>query len=197
MRANLASELQTLLDAETAMLETWLATQISNAETLANDRQIRQTVYQLLDGDGAHAQPQVPETSIHAELQKKLPPSMSSHDYVGYLLADKSKRIFSSSHTALTGQQEVAEYDAFLTRALDGETNVCPPFPSVVIVKNEFGDVRVGEPTMFVAAPIRDMDFQVVAALALQIRPEREFTRILQLHGSANRVRRTPLTRPD
>ena len=32
---------------------------------------------------------------------------------------------------------------------------------------------------MYVAAPIRDANFQVVAALALRIRPEREFTRIL------------------
>ncbi|MDP6718666.1 MAG: cache domain-containing protein, partial [Pirellulaceae bacterium] len=181
MRDNLASELQTLLDVETAMLETWFETQVSNAETLANDLQVRETVYQLLDGNSVAAEVQAPEVDTHLQLQKKLAPSMSSHDYVGYLLADKTKRILSSSHTALTGQQEVVEYDRFLTRALEGETNVCPPFPSVVIVKNEFGKVRMGEPTMFVCAPVRDTNFQVVAALALQIRPEREFTRILQL----------------
>ena len=34
---------------------------------------------------------------------------------------------------------------------------------------------------MFVSAPIRDESFQVVGALALRIRPEAEFTRILQM----------------
>lgn len=34
---------------------------------------------------------------------------------------------------------------------------------------------------MYACAPVRDESFQVVAVLALQIRPEREFTRILQL----------------
>ena len=48
-------------------------------------------------------------------------------------------------------------------------------------MKDEFGRLRTGVPTMYVAAPIRDANFQVVAALALRIRPEREFTRILQL----------------
>src|SRR5207248_9942360 len=48
-------------------------------------------------------------------------------------------------------------------------------------MKDEFGQVRTGVPTMFAVAPIRDANFQVVAALALRIRPEREFTRILQI----------------
>src|SRR4029079_5318047 len=38
-----------------------------------------------------------------------------------------------------------------------------------------------GVPTMWVLAPIRDPSFQTVAVLAFRIRPEREFTRILQL----------------
>lgn len=181
MRDNLASELQTLLNVETAMLETWFATQVSNSETLANDLHIRETAYQLLDDVDTVSNPQPLTPQVHLELQKKLAPSMSSHDYVGYFLADKSKRILASSYAALIGQQEVTEYDKFLSRALEGETNVCPPFPSVVMIKNEFGQVRMGEPTMFVCAPVRDANFQVVAALALQIRPEREFTRILQL----------------
>jgi serine/threonine protein kinase len=41
--------------------------------------------------------------------------------------------------------------------------------------------MRTGVPTMFVCAPVRDANFQVIAALGLRIRPEREFTRILQL----------------
>jgi hypothetical protein len=43
------------------------------------------------------------------------------------------------------------------------------------------GRLRTGNPTMFVAAPIRDESFQVVGALCLRIDPTKEFTRIMQL----------------
>ena len=59
--------------------------------------------------------------------------------------------------------------------------SICPPFASDVAMKDETGRFRTGVPTMFVCAPVRDANFQVVAALGLRIRPEREFTRILQL----------------
>ena len=46
---SLQSQLQTLLDLEAAMLETWFQVQKSNAESLANNVDIRQTVYPLLE----------------------------------------------------------------------------------------------------------------------------------------------------
>jgi serine/threonine protein kinase len=49
------------------------------------------------------------------------------------------------------------------------------------MMKDDRGRVRTGVPTMYVCAPVRDADFQVVAALGFRIRPEREFTRIVQL----------------
>ncbi len=183
MKNNLQSGLQTLLSVETAMLENWFKVQESNAQALANDMQVRELVYKLLDStssppDGT-AKP--PDLSLHPQLQKELAPAMSSHGYIGFFVADKSKRILSSSYPTLIGMVEIPEYDSFLMRALSGETVVCPPFPSYVTLKSASGVMRNGEPIMYVCAPIRDSSFQVVGALALQIRPDREFTRILQL----------------
>ena len=48
------------------------------------------------------------------------------------------------------------------------------------------GNMRAGIPLMFVLAPIVDEQLQVVAMLGLKIRPEREFTRILQLGQLGN-----------
>src|SRR3989304_5286031 len=48
-------------------------------------------------------------------------------------------------------------------------------------MKDDPGRTRTGVPTMFVAAPIRDESFQVVGVLALRIRPELEFSRIVAL----------------
>jgi hypothetical protein len=70
-------------------------------------------------------------------------------------------------------------FDRFLSRALD-DTGVSPPFASVVMLKSKSGRRKTGLPTMYVSVPIRDDSFQVVGALALQMRPEQEFTNILR-----------------
>jgi hypothetical protein len=190
MENGLRSELQTLLDVETAMLETWFHSQRSNAESLANGVDLRRLVYQLLDDSASnsstHSKDEKSVGQIQAQLDKTLAPALSAHDYIRYLVADKSKRIIAATSRELIGQQDIPEYDSFLTRALAGETCVSTPFPSKVALKDENGRLRTGVPTMYVCAPIRDESFQVVAVLGLRIRPEQEFTRILQLGRVGN-----------
>ncbi len=189
MRASLQSELETLLGIERSMLETWLKIQESNAQSLANDQQVRELVAQILSASqpadaaavAAAAQPPAAPPSLaalHNRLAQELSPGMSAHNFNRYVLADKQQRIISATSPELIGQV-IPEYEAFLNRALEGEVVVSPPFASVVLMKDEKGRMRTGIPTMFVAAPVRDSNFQVVAALGLRIRPEREFTQIL------------------
>jgi len=118
---------------------------------------------------------------LHAQLQKDLAPALSAGDYFGYFVADKSKRILSSSVPDLIGQQNIPEYDAAISKALEGEPGISVPYASVTMMRDDSGRIRTGVPTMFVCAPVRDASFQVVAVLALRIRPDREFTRIMQL----------------
>ena len=49
MKDGLQSELQTRLDIETAMLETWFHIQRSNAESLANAVDVRHVIYEMLN----------------------------------------------------------------------------------------------------------------------------------------------------
>lgn len=181
MKSNLESQLKTLLAAETAMLGKWFEVQSSSAEATANDLHFRKSVYEFLV-DGPESTGVIEDKSnVHHEIAKKLSSVMSSHDFAGFFIADRSKQIVTSSHSVLVGQRDVREYDRFLSKSLDGESVISSPFPSVVMMKNESGQVRTGEPTMYVSTPIRDESFQVVGALALQLRPGREFTQILQL----------------
>src|SRR5205823_14486919 len=48
MKDSLRSQLQTLLTVETAMLDNWMKTQSSNATSLANDQQVRESIHALL-----------------------------------------------------------------------------------------------------------------------------------------------------
>ncbi len=190
MRASLQSEMETLLSVERSMLETWLKIQEANVESLANNQQVRQTVAQILAtssplaaAPAAGGQPPAAPQSLevlHAQLAQELSPGMSAHNFVRYILADKQQRIVSATSPELIGQT-IREYESFLTPALEGQVVVSPPFKSVVLMKDDKGRLQTGVPTMFVVAPVRDANFQVVAALGMRIRPERDFTRILQL----------------
>lgn len=191
IKENLRSELQTLLTVERSMLETWLRVQEANAEALANDQQIRSVALEILAAAHPVAIDDAPDSesptqvrvatpSMNARLAAELGPGMTSHQFVSYLLIDKQQRVLASNNPELMGQI-VPRNEAFITRTLEGQTAVCAPFPSIVQMKDEFGRIKTDVPTMFVSAPIRDANFQVVAALALRIRPEKEFTRILQL----------------
>jgi serine/threonine protein kinase len=183
MKESLRSHMQTLLDVETAMLDNWFKHQATIAESQANDLDVREHIYKLLDAVDPTSQPGVPLAAlpVHRLLQKELAPKMSAHDFVGYVVVDRTKLILSATNEELIGRRDVADYGGFVTRALQGETTISPPFPSVILQKDEFGEIRLGVPTMFVCAPVRDGAFQVVAGLALRIRPEKEFTRIMQL----------------
>ncbi|WP_145208616.1 serine/threonine protein kinase [Planctomycetes bacterium TBK1r] len=182
IKGNVSSGLQTLVELESEMLAKWFTVQESTAESLANDSQVRQTVYKLLESPEAGSSPAAgADSELHRQLATELAPALAAHDFVGFLLADNRKRILSSSHASLIGQSGIDEYDRFLDRALEGETFVSTPFPSVVMLKNSSGQMRMGVPTMYVCAPVRDAAFQVVGVLALQIPPDREFTEILQL----------------
>lgn len=193
MQRSLVSELETLLHVERSMLETWLGVQEANAASLANDQQVREVAAQILDtvdaakvdepgDDSVSPAPQQRALSmLNARLAKELGPGMSAHHFASYFLADKEFRILASTHPELMGQSAPAKYESFIAAALSGEATVSPPFPSVITMKDEFGRLKTGVPTMFVCVPVRDAGFQVVAVLGLRIRPEREFTSVLQL----------------
>lgn len=175
MKASLVSELQTLRDVEVAMLRTWLTSQEHNAESLANTTAIRQLTTKLLAGNDPDAA---------KALAEAIGPGMSSHGYDGYFLLDEQKIIRAATNTQAVGREDLTNdpaIDEFFTLALAGKPLVSRPLPSVLPLKDHIGRVRTGTPVMYVAAPILDENLQVVAALGLRLRPDEEFSRILEL----------------
>ena len=135
------------------MLKTWFEVQKSNVESLANDLEVRQTVYPLLDAGRQTAPLPAAETeAVQMKLEQALGPAMSAHDYDGYLVANKKQRIVAAMRRELVGQADIPEYEQFLDRALAGEVCLSPPFPSVVALKDDKGRTRTGVPTMVVVA---------------------------------------------
>lgn len=183
MKASLASELETLRDVEVAMLQNWLTAQEHNAESLANDSAVRQIVVTLLGRKTAAGQ--VDQT--HSDLGETLAPAMASHEYDGYVVVDKNLHVLAAHEPSLVGRKDLADhpgFSEFFETPFDGEPSVSRPFPSVLPLKDHLGRVRTGTPIMLVAAPVRDENLQIVAALAMRLRPDEEFTRILRLGQS-------------
>jgi serine/threonine protein kinase len=193
MRYSLQSELTTLLNVERAMLEKWFKVQETSVLSLANDKQVRRTVIQLLaaskiptasDGATIASKSSIENSQSAAELQTvlkdELEASMSSQDFVGFILADKEQRIVAARTSELIGKT-ISQYEVFFTKALEGDPIVSVPFPSAEMLQDRSGRMRTETPTMLACAPVRDDNLQVVAVLAMRIRPEREFTEILQL----------------
>ncbi len=202
MKASLKSELQTLLNVETAMLRTWLVSQEGNAESLANNINVRSMTLTMLgeapiiptgaiqvddeatepvdDRDGDLVDPGS-EEGIQSRFAKLLAPSLTAQDYMGFVLLDRAGEVIAASETELVGQKNIRAYIDWMTKVVDGEPTVSRPFLSVAAIQDGQGSRKTEVPTMLVAAPVRDNNFQVVACLALRIRPEKEFTRILQL----------------
>ena len=117
---------------------------------------------------------------LQARLEKELDPSLAAHDFVGFVVADKQLQVIASDSPEMIGKI-VPQYESFLTRTLTGTPTVCAPYPSAGVVKDKMGRLRTSTPTMFTCAPVRDENLQVIAVLAVRIRPEKEFTDILQL----------------
>ena len=180
MDANLRSQLQALLDVEVEMLRTWLTAQENNAESVAGDTEVRQLVSELLQArETDQAAP--PDTrEIAKRLSKQLGPAMNSHGYEMFFVADR-ERILAATHRDAHNLEIPAGFERVTERVYDGKSTVTNPFPSILLMKDLQGRERTGVPTMFVIAPVVDEHLQVVATLGLQINPEEEFTRILQL----------------
>lgn len=194
MRSSLESELSTLVQVERSMLEKWFHVQESRALAVANDQQIRRTVAELLEAqvklNSTEAAPSSTDArlaiaALQSQLTKAIESDTSAHDFVGFVITDKSHRILAANSGELL-DQVIPQYNDFLNRALDGQPTVSAPFPGVTVLRDASGRMRTGTPTMFVSVPVRDENFQVIAALAMRIRPEKEFTEILQLGRLGN-----------
>ncbi len=192
IEASITAQLEGTLAMETAMLRQWFQQQETSANSLASSQLVRDAAQKLLSASRLApviAEPVTPEVAAKkladaAQLREALSHDLGSflaaHEFTSYLLCDKDETVLASSQAELVGKSQLEQYRGFLRAALKGQTTISAPFKSVSAIKNADGVLQYNVPTMFVAAPVRDSTFQVVAAIAFRIRPEAGFTSILQ-----------------
>lgn len=182
LKANLRSVLQTTLRTEHAALRTWMQMQRNQAESAAADEQIARTISSLVnDAKPAAAALELFSLPQAMQLRRELDPVLTAHDYNGYVVVVPSGRVVAAYRSELVGWQLTAvEMTSLRQIAFAGQSMILPPQPSKVALPDRHGVVRVGVPTMFAVAPVRDESSNVVALLGLRIQPEVEFTSILE-----------------
>jgi serine/threonine protein kinase len=183
MKSNLRSQLETLLAVEKEMLLNWYHEQQSTAGSISQDPQIRAQIMKMLDAIDPTTSDSTTATigPLHFELLKEMSVAMSAHDFEGYILVSKDMQIISATDESLIGNKQIIRNNPLVSQALEGHTFVSPPAPSILVQEDQDGVQRIGVPTMYVCAPVRDANFQIVAAIGFRIQPEKEFTRIMQL----------------
>jgi hypothetical protein len=178
-----ATDLNAMVDASTTALRTWMGEQRVNVQLFAEDEALRPPVVELLrlaDGTPA-AQRQLVQAKAQETLRARLLRRLQICGYVGYLVVAPDGVILAADQDAPIGKAQAGYRKDVFLEALSGETTVSRPFRSALLLTDEKGELRANLPTMFTIGPLRDERGKPIAVLGLRIRPEDQFTRILQV----------------
>ncbi len=177
-RAELASRLQTVLNADIAALRLWFTEREYDAKAFASDIEIRAMIEELalLAKDPATSARVLANSTAGTRLQVHLAKLAEAQNYLDYVVVSPDKRIIASPYPRLVNQRTPRSYDLFLNRALDGDLAASRPFAREATLSQ-----RAEGPTMFVAAPVKSTNGAVIAVLGLRMKPEKEFTQIFSV----------------
>ena len=184
MREQRATDLNAMVDASVAALRTWMGEQKVNVQLVAEDEQLLPLVVELLRlADGSPtAERQLTEAKAQEGLRTRLeaPASRCAAMWV-ILLVSPDGVVLAADQDPPIGKTLPGHQKENFDRALTGQTLVSRPFRSILLLRDETGELRANLPTMFVIGPLSDASGKPIAALGLRIRPQDNFTRILQV----------------
>ena len=180
-KQQIADMLQTILNANNEALHSWSVTMKADAENFAEDDRVRGLVEGLVlrTKSSTGIQAALLTAPQLSALRACLKPMIERRGLSGFVVLDTNFLVVASGRDSLVGSQSPAGYAEQFAQCLAGRALVTRPFPSVALLPDEQGHLRVGVPTMFAIAPIRSPAGRIIAMLGLRITPETDFTRIL------------------
>lgn len=185
MREQRISDLNVTVDASVTALQIWIADQLATTSLFADDEQLQSLISELLP---AISQTDVEQTLTHspiqAALRKRLLKRLQACGYAGYLIVVPGGIVLSADEAAPIGKPVDGYRKQIYDKALTGLSVISKPFRSPLLLRDAQGQLRADLPTMTVIAPIRGPSGEPIAALGVRIRPEEQFTRILQVGRS-------------
>jgi protein-histidine pros-kinase len=184
LEKNLSSELQTLLRTNQDTLRIWNQEKQTQVNNWAENPNVRTNIVSL--SQRTAKEDDIPssillKTQELADLRRILGPVCNRHNYAGFVISDAMGLQIGALLDQPVGQKELMKHSDFIKRSLEGETVVSLPFYSEISIPTIHGQWKEKWPTMFVSAPVRDDSGEVVAVLSFRLRPEIEFSRIMEI----------------
>lgn len=182
LQKDIADRLQANLQTEVTALTLWAKANEKAAVSAAVDPNLITVVEQLLSGAGTTAlQADLIQAPEQKALRSILDPFVEASDYQEWVIVSPAQKIIGSSRNDNLGIDNPKDDVQWCDIALKGKATISPPRKSVVLLKDIDGQLRAGVPTMFVWAPVRNSQDQVIATLGLRIPPYKEFTEFLSI----------------
>ncbi len=151
-----------------------------DAETWASSAAVLENVEMLLreQRDSGH----LLASPAQERLRDLLRPILKKRGYIGiFVIAPDYNSLASMRDSNIGSTNLLVDHGNFLDRVFAGQILLSHPMYSDVPLSDATGRLVEGEPTMFVAAPVRDAREDVIAVLTFRIVPGRDFSRIARL----------------
>ena len=167
-------------------IKLWFQDTKATVDVWAENRAIRESAQALVSLTSKKGW--TPKTIIKSEemqkLRAQLKPVIQRLDLVGFVVSDTEGVQIGALFDEPIGKSTIAERAVNFQKTLIGETVISLPFKSEIALPDREGHWKTGLPTMFVSAPIRDQKENVIAVLSFRIRPDLQFSRILEIGRS-------------
>jgi tRNA A-37 threonylcarbamoyl transferase component Bud32 len=177
-RADIASRLEAILDANVSAVKLWFSQRETDATIFAADNQIRSAAVYLAEladnpESGAEA---LADSAAATTLRSTISPLLKPQNYLDFLLVSTSGEILAAPDTNCLGMVIPKPYLGVLEEVKDGQVAFSRPVTRALTPGQ-----TSAPPVTLIGAPVSSPEAKVVAALILRIKPEEEFSRIFTL----------------
>ncbi|MGL4555228.1 MAG: hypothetical protein ACRC33_29015 [Gemmataceae bacterium] len=188
MRERRAADLTALVESSVTAVRVWAGEQRVLARLFADDDRLRQPVLELLAlaGGSPSAERRPTQAKAQEAVRGRLAAKLRLTGCVGFFVAGPDGTILAADLDAAVGQRLTGYRKEVLDRAMAGQAVVSRPYRSALLLPDANGEPRANLPTMFAASPVPGEDGRPVAVLGLRIRPEDQFTAILEMNRFGN-----------
>lgn len=186
MKGRIAGALTTILDADVAALNGWINHQKENSLLLADKTRLRPIVEELIkiSKKEQRLERELAQSSAQTAIRTLLADRLERLGYVGFFVVSPSSVVLAADDDSPIGKTLTGYRKEFFDGVLVGSPSVSKPFRSTLLLADAKGELKANLPSMYTAAPVHDESGKPIAVLALRIRPEQDFTRILQVAQS-------------
>lgn len=178
----LADEITALRDAISTSVVLWLRQQQTFVEVLANQSHVVADTKELLQVRAqTESRTALMEAPAQSRLQSLLRPVLAHRDYFRFRVLSPDGVVLSASIPDLIGRPlPITQQSDLMEKLKSGAAGISRPFRDRFVIDDpKLGKVNRDEPAMLALAPIRGPDGKPIAFLSFQMKPEEEFTRIL------------------